>query len=230
MPPHALARPAAEAALHLAPSSAFVGHWREPLARRMDAAVHVAGATVAAGAAPTLLAAPGGASWPVAAYALAAVALFPASGLFQHGPAAWRDVTIKLDHAAIYLKIAATYGALAAVSGAALGPAAAGPWVLALGGAGLRAMGPPRMRAASLAIYLVVVLGGLAAIWPALSALSPEAYRLVMLGGAVYLVGMLFHLRDRMRFGQAIWHGLVLVASALVCAAILTELGRGAGA
>lgn len=202
---------------------AFAGHWRDPAARRADAAVHLAGGTAALAVAPVILSSAvteAGVSWPLAAYALAVAALFPASALFQHGPAAWRDVTIKLDHAAIYLKIAATYGALAAASGMATVSAA--PWLLALGGAGLRAMGPPRMRAASLAIYLVVVLGGLAAIWPALATLPPAAWRLAMLGGAAYLAGMLFHLAEGARFGQAAWHGFVLVASGLVAAAVLS--------
>ena len=218
----ALAPPASAPA---APASAFAGHWRDPAARRADAAVHLAGAAAAlTTAAPALFAASEGVAGPLALYALALAALFPASALFQHGPAAWRDVTIKIDHAAIYLTFAATCGALAAVAEAPPGTAAA-PWALAAAGAGLRALGPPRMRATSLAIYLVVVLGGLAAIRPALAALSPEAWRLVLLGGAAYLAGLLVHVRGDLRFGQAVWHGLALTASGLVCAAVLTELG-----
>lgn len=81
------------------------------------------------------------------------------------------------------------------------------------------------MRAASLAIHLVVALGGLAAIRPALAALSPEAWRLVLLGGVACLAWRLIPLREDLRFGQAIWHALALAASGLVCAGILAELG-----
>ena len=207
---------------------AFAGHWRDAAARRADAAVHLAGAAAALAAAPALAAAaatPEGISWPLGAYALAVAALFPASALFQHGPAAWRAVTVKIDHAAIYLKIAATCGALGAVSGAEAGMAPAGLWLLALAGAALRAAGPARMRGPSLALYLGVLLGGLATIGPALAALSPEARALALLGGALYLAGLAFHLAGRPRFHQALWHALVLAASGALCAAILTELG-----
>jgi len=207
---------------------AFEGHWRDDAGRRTDAAVHLAGGAAALVAAPALLVAAGGGSSPLLAYALALTLLFPASGLFQHGPAAWRDVAIKVDHAAIYLKVAATFGALAAVSGAAVGPAVAGVWLLAGAGAVLRTLGPARMQRTSLALYLVVLLGGLAATWPALQALSPEARRLVMLGAAAYLAGMPFHLTNRFRFNQAIWHAAVLVASGVIYGAILTQIGSAA--
>lgn len=171
----------------------------------------------------------GGVSGPVAAYALAVAVLFPASALFQHGPAAWRAVTIKIDHAAICLKVAGTYGVLAEVSGVELGAVVPALWLLAATGAALRATGPARMRAGSLSIHAIVALGGLWAVWPALAALSPAAQGLAACGAAACVAGIAFHLADRLRFNQAVWHALVLAASGLVSAAVMLELGRAAG-
>ena len=210
--------------------SAFAGHWRDGTARRADAAVHLAGAGGTLIAAPAILwaaaAAPAGLSWPLGLYALAVAVLFPASALFQHGPEAWRGITIKIDHAAIYLKIAATCGALGAVSVSGVDPGVppAAPWLLALAGAALRAIGPARMRGGSLALYLVVLAGNLASLRPALGALSPGAHDLAMLGAGLYLAGLGFHLADGLRFGQALWHAMVLLASGTICAAVLTGL------
>lgn len=212
------------------PPPAFATHWRDPSARQVDALVHLAGGVAALAAVPVVLFAagssPGGVSVPVAAYALAAAALFPASALFQHGPAAWRAVTIKIDHAAICLKVAGTYGVLADVSGVELGAVVPALWLLAATGAMLRATGPARWRAGSLSIHAVVGLGGLWAIWPALAALSPEAQALAACGAGICAAGIAFHLADNLRFNQAVWHALVLVASALVAAAVMRELGR----
>lgn len=211
------------------PSPAFATHWRDPSARQLDALVHLAGGIAALAAVPMVLSAagsgPGGVSLPVAAYALAVAVLFPASALFQHGPAAWRGVTIKIDHAAICLKVAATYGILADVSGVELGAVVPALWFLAATGAALRATGPARMRAGSLSIHAIVGFGGLWAIWPALAALSPAAQSLAACAAATCAAGIAFHLADRLRFNQAAWHALVLATSALVSAAVMLELG-----
>ena len=215
------------------PSAAFATHWRDPSARQMDALVHLAGGAAALAAVPALLLAAGqgagGVSGPVAAYAVAVAVLFPASALFQHGPAAWRAVTIKIDHAAICLKVAGTYGVLAEVSGVELGAVVPALWLLAATGAALRATGPARWRAASLAIHATVALGGLWAVWPALAALSPAAQGLAGCGAAICAAGIVFHLADSLRFNQAVWHALVLAASSSVLAAVVLELGRSAG-
>lgn len=215
------------------PSPAFATHWRDRPARRVDAVVHLAGGVAALGAVPGVLLAagsgPGGVSAPVAAYAVAVAVLFPASALFQHGPAAWRAVTIKIDHAAICLKVAGTCGVLAEVSGVELGAVVPALWLLAATGAALRATGPARMRAESLSIHAIVGFGGLWAVWPALTALSPAAQGLAACGAATCAAGIAFHLADSLRFNQAAWHALVLAASALVSAAVILELGRAAG-
>lgn len=215
------------------PSPAFATHWRDPSARQLDALVHLAGGIAALAAVPMVLSVagsgPGGVSLPVAAYALAVAVLFPASALFQHGPAAWRGVTIKIDHAVICLKVAATYGILADVSDVELSAVVPALWFLAATGAALRATGPARMRAGSLSIHAVVGFGGLWAIWPALAALSPAAQGLAACGAGTCAVGIAFHLADGFRFNQAAWHALVLAASTLLSAAVMLELGGAAG-
>ncbi len=201
---------------------AFAGHWRDETARLADAAVHMIGGAAGLLAAPALISAvgagPDGSGGPLLAYALALAILFPASALFQHGPAAWRHVTIKIDHAAIHLKIAASGAALAAVAGVEAGPAL---WLVALAGAALRAAGPARMRGASLAIHLAILIAALAAIVPAFAELGSASRTTALMGAAIYLAGVLVHLIERTRFHQAIWHATVLFGAASVCVAVL---------
>lgn len=209
-------------------AGAFAGHWRDDAGRRADAAVHLVGGIAALLVVPVILMASGasgaGLGWPLGAYAVAIAALFPASALFQHGPEAWRGVSIKLDHAAIYLKVAATGSALAAVSGATGAAPLVGLWLLALCGAALRALGPARMPRRSLGLHLLVLLGGLPTTLPAVEALPADAQRLALFGAAACLAGLPFHLAPGLRFGQAIWHAMVLVATGALCASILTAL------
>jgi len=57
-----------------------------------------------------------------------------------------------------------------------------------------------------------------------LGALNPETVSLMMVGGALYTIGVLFFLSERLQFHNTIWHGFVLVATVIFYLAILTEL------
>lgn len=199
--------------------------WQCARARRADAAVHLCGLSFATAAAALLLRHPGVGDSPLLqTYAVAPALLFAASSLFHHGPADWRRTTLRLDHATIYFVIASTYSALIAISDVTPGLALPALWAIAIAAAGLRLLGPRRMRVASLSLYLIVAIGGLAIAWPALLTLPPDAYRLVMLGGVFYLVGLIFHTADHLPFQQALWHGCVLLATISVFGVILQGL------
>jgi hemolysin III len=60
-----------------------------------------------------------------------------------------------------------------------------------------------------------------------LMALSPLVVTLMILGGALYTLGAGFLLAGRLRFHNTIWHGFVMVASAVFYAAILIHLTQG---
>ena len=51
-------------------------------------------------------------------------------------------------------------------------------------------------------------------VWQTNARLSARALTLLVLGGCLYSVGVIFHLWERLKFHNAIWHGFVLVAPA----------------
>jgi hemolysin III len=59
------------------------------------------------------------------------------------------------------------------------------------------------------------------ALQPLLAALSTTALALLLAGGVLYTVGVVFHLWQRLPYNNAIWHGFVLVASACHFGAVI---------
>jgi hemolysin III len=45
---------------------------------------------------------------------------------------------------------------------------------------------------------------------------------LIIIGGVIYTTGVVFHLWERLRFQNAIWHGFVVTAAGVHYAAVLT--------
>jgi hemolysin III len=55
-------------------------------------------------------------------------------------------------------------------------------------------------------------------------ALAPSSLVLLVAGCVVYLVGIIFHLWERLPFQNALWHWLVLTAAGLHFGAIIQEV------
>ena len=117
-----------------------------------DACVHAIGVTVGLVAAIILVAAalahlPTGAATAVVIYALGMLAVFCFSAAYNlsRGPRRW--LLRRCDHAAIFVKIAATYTPFAAVKmGGAIGFALLGTvWGIALLGAAVKLIAPQRL-------------------------------------------------------------------------------------
>jgi hemolysin III len=131
----------------------------------------------------------------------------------------------RFDHAAIYVKIAATYTLFAILLARPQAASILSPiWTAAAVGLALKLAAPRRLERVSLALYLtmgwaIVIIGG-----PILDGLSAAGLLLVLAGGGVYTVGVIFLLWERLKFHNAIWHGLVLAASVLLYAAVLVEV------
>lgn len=151
---------------------------------------------------------------------------FAASAIYHHTPWEWlRPVLRRVDHAAIYLMIAATCTPVVAMIGGAFAwSVLALIWVLALAGA-LRKLAFWRnpTRADS---FLYLSLGWLPSLltWPIIQVLAPLATALIIAGGVLMSSGLAIFNRDGMRFGTAIWHGFVLAGSACFFAAISLAL------
>ena len=134
-----------------------------------------------------------------------------------------KEVLRRLDHAAIFLMIAATYtpivllkmdnawgfGLLAVV------------WTMAAIGIAIKLFAPRYLDGLSTALYLVQGWAVLAAWAPLQSALPAGVLTLLMVGGVLYTVGVVFHLWNRLPYQNAIWHGFVLSAASCHYAAVI---------
>lgn len=195
-----------------------------------DATVHVAGVTAALVAAPVavvyaaLWIGDGPTVTATAVYGLSLLAMLSCSALYNmvHRPD-WKDRLRRIDQSVIYLKIAGTYTPFAALAGSSAAVFLAGIWSAALAGAAMILFGSERLRRPSLVLYLAIGWAGLVAGQPLFAALSPEAVTLIVTGGCLYTLGVVFFLWERLPFHYTIWHVFVLAATAVVYAAVLVE-------
>lgn len=199
--------------------------------RLSDAVVHCAGLLVGLTAAPALITL--AAIWAhdpalVAAasvYGATLVAMFAASAAYHLTPAsAWRDRLRRLDQSAIYLKIAGAYTPFAVMAGAEAMPFLAGLWAAAVAGVGLKILTARQLFGLTLGLYLAMGWAALAFGGPIFARMDAGAFRLVLGGGLLYTLGVIFLLWDSLPFHIAIWHVFVLAASLLVYAAVLIEV------
>lgn len=153
---------------------------------------------------------------------LSAVIFFSAIyNIFPHPKSEW--LLKRLDHAAIFLKIAGIYTALSLISGAG-GDSVAGVWAVACLGVALKLVSPYRFRWIALSLYIGLgVTVGLFA--EGMMADLPEmTFTLLALGGVTFLIGVGFYLWQSLPFHFTIWHVFVLVGSLLVYASVMTAV------
>jgi len=158
----------------------------------------------------------------LAIYGAALIALFIASAAYHMTPLHhWKPLLKRFDQAAIFLKIAGTYTPLVVLLGSlfAYGLLAA-IWAAALLGAIAKLAFRTRFQKISVALYLPLGWASLLLIWPIWTTLPPVATIRIVLGVGLYTVGVLFHMRERLKFQNAIWHAFVLAASACHFAAV----------
>lgn len=139
----------------------------------------------------------------------------------------------RLDRAAIFFMIAGTYTPFAAVH--LSGPWGWGllalVWCGALAGILLALLADRRGDRVAMALYLALGWSILVAIEPLIDAVTFNVALLLLIGGVLYTLGVLFHVWRSLRFQNAIWHALVLAAAACHYAAVFAALaGYGAGA
>lgn len=126
----------------------------------------------------------------------------------------------RLDHAAIYLKIAGTYTPFTLLSGHGVA-LTAGIWGAATAGIVLKVISPERFKWVALALYLGMGWAGLVAGGPMFASLPTAVLVLMITGGALYSLGVVFYLWRRLPFHYTIWHVFVLTASFVFYAAVL---------
>lgn len=202
--------------------------------RLSDAVIHVLGLILAGLAVPVLIAVAvvRHGEWTVvtatAVYGVTLLAMLACSAIYNMSNAErWLPVFKRMDHSAIYLKIAGTYTPVIALTGGAGLPFLVGIWTAAVSGAGLKILSPDRLRWLGLSLYLGLGWAGVIAGGGLIGALSGPALGFVIAGGLLYTVGVGFFLWERLPFHNTIWHGFVLAATLALYVAILIELLSG---
>ena len=197
-----------------------------------DGVVHVLGGTFAICAGITLIVlcalfAKGTSLAAATIYAVTLVAAFGVSAAYNIWPISRTKWALRrFDHATIFLLIAGTYTPFLLqvpdrlVSIGLL----SGVWLVALAGMGLKLAFPGHLDRLSIGLYLALGWSGLLAVNAAMAALPASALWLIGLGGVLYSVGVVFHVWQKLRFQNAVWHGFVLAAAGCHYAAVVDSL------
>ncbi|WP_128253204.1 PAQR family membrane homeostasis protein TrhA [Falsirhodobacter deserti] len=199
-----------------------------------DATVHVLGTVLALVSVPVLITltailrpeAP--ALIGTAIYGTTLIGMLVCSALYNMVPlAGWHGVLRRLDHSAIYFKIAGTYTVFVLLSGPSQMPLVILLWGAAAAGVTLKVIAPNRFQWLGFGLYIAMGWAGVVAGWPLFATMSPPVLSLIVTGGVIYTVGTLFYLRHRMPFHKTIWHVFVLAASGVFFAAVTTHMVAG---
>lgn len=153
----------------------------------------------------------------VAIYCAGLVAMLGCSAAYHMIPApTWKGTLRRLDHAAIFLKIAGTYTpfALVKMDGKAGLLLLAVVWVVALLGAAGKLLLAASWDRLAIGLYLALGWSGIVAYEPLVSSVAPAALVLLAAGGIVYSVGVIFFVWRSLPYQTAIWHAFVLIGTA----------------
>ena len=163
----------------------------------------------------------------VVIYVIGLLSMLGVSAAYNLWPVSPRKWLLRrLDHSAIYLLIAATYTPflLQMKSGPVPVALLIVVWLTVAIGIALKLRWPGRFDRLSIVLYLVLGWSGLLAYAPVAEALRPLTLWLIAIGGALYSIGVVFHVWQRLRFHTAIWHGFVLSAAGVHYAAVLSSV------
>lgn len=195
-----------------------------------DGVIHTIGLVMAVGAGSVLLAFAGYQTAPrefpaLVVYVASLLAVLGVSMAFNLVPilSPAKRVLARFDQAAIFFFIAGTYTPFLAL----IGHTTAGLLLTAVvwGGAALgmvlKLTVPHRFGRSALVAYLAVGWSGVLVFQSLAATLSPHVLVMMVAGGALYSVGVIFHLWERLSFHNALWHGFVVAGASLHLWAIL---------
>lgn len=197
-----------------------------------DAAVHLVGLAFGVGACVTLaVLAVIQPEWPrlvgLSIYGLGLLAMLGCSALYNMTHhITWKARFRRLDHAAIFVMIAGSYTPLSlVVIGGSWGLGLlAFVWAVAVAGVVLKLCFPLRFEGMSVLAYLLLGWTVVVAFRPLLDGTSTAGLVLLITGGGLYSLGVIFHLWERLPYQTAIWHVFVLAAAACHFSAILVDV------
>ena len=196
---------------------------------RLNSLTHLAGAVFALAGLVVLVVAAGvqGDPWKTTSFAIygaTLLLLYVFSTLYHSLRGRAKAVFRKLDYCAIYLLIAGTYTPFALVTLRGVwGWTLLGiVWGLALLGILQELLMARGARVLSVIVYLLMGWSALIAIGPLARALPGAGLAWVIVGGAIYTLGIVFYAFDtKLPHGHGIWHFFVLGGSAVHFGAVL---------
>ncbi|MFV0476094.1 MAG: PAQR family membrane homeostasis protein TrhA [Pikeienuella sp.] len=162
----------------------------------------------------------------VSIYVATLIAMFALSASYNLIPLKGaKDWLRRLDHSTIYLKIAGAYTPFAAVSVGGLAGHAllALVWLAAGFGICLKLIYPRRFEALSIILYLGMGWAAVAVAGDVAAGIGAASLIMIVIAGALYSTGVLFHLWSRLPFQNAIWHVFVLAATVVLYGAVALE-------
>jgi hemolysin III len=189
----------------------------------VDAAVHILGLVVAIAAGAILLAL---ALMQTAPEAFPALLVYVATLIVVLGVSLaynlWPRSPIKrflarLDQAAIFLFIAGSYTPfLAAIGGTPAGTVMMSlVWGASLIGVALKLIVPERFGRIAIALYLAIGWSGILVFQSLGQVLPASTLWLLLAGGVTYSAGIIFHLWEKLKFQNALWHVFVVAGASL---------------
>lgn len=198
--------------------------------RFADNVVHVVGIAAGVVAVPAMIIAaavylPAASTASLAIYGGAMLAMLGFSAAYHMVPAGTcKRVLRRLDHAAIFVKIAATYTPFAALKlawpeGAVL---LGSVWGVAIVGAAGKLFLATTWDKFAIPLYLALGWAGVAVLQSLVAVLGPVALVLLGAGGILYSVGVIFHVWRSLPYQNAVWHGFVLAGTGCHFGAVTT--------
>lgn len=195
----------------------------------VDAVVHIFGLIVAIAAGSVLLAlallhtAPE--AFPaLSVYVATLIVVLGVSLAFNMWPVSpVKQYLARLDQAAIFLFIAGSYTPFLAV----LGGTSAGivmmsfVWGASLVGVALKLIVPQRFGRVAIVLYLAIGWSGILVFQSLGQALPSTTLWLLLAGGVTYSAGIIFHLWEKLKFQNALWHVFVVAGASLHLWAVL---------
>ena len=194
-----------------------------------DGVIHTLGVSLGLGAALTLILLANDYSTRIhpaviAVYALCLLMMLVLSAAYNLWPiSSLKWLLRRFDQSAIYLLIAGTYTPfITQLNDSILATSfSIAIWSSAIAGIALRLRFPGRFDTVSIVIYIAMGWSGIVAYDKAAASLPISIVAFVAAGGILFTVGVFFHLWERLRFQNAIWHGFVLLGAACHFTAVL---------
>lgn len=123
----------------------------------------------------------------------------------------------RFDQAAIFLFIAGSYTPfLAVIGGTPTGMAMTSfVWGASLIGVALKLIIPERFGRLAIALYLAIGWSGVLVFQSLAQTLPDTTLWLLLAGGVTYSLGIIFHLWEKLKFQNALWHVFVVGGASL---------------